>query len=43
MSADPFLHYECFLTCRPPFKLKLKNQAQSRKFDIAHLKNNAGM
>ena len=38
MSADPFLHCECFLTCRPPFKLKLKNQAQSRKFDIAHLK-----
>ena len=20
--TDPFLHYECFLACRPPFKLK---------------------
>ena len=49
--TDPFLHCECFLTGRPRFTFsvkintnttKLKNQARSRKFDIAHLRNNAG-
>ena len=28
-ATDPVLHYECFSTCRPPFKLKEPSTEQN--------------